>query len=197
MNFLAHLWLADRTGTSLAGSVLGDVVRGGDLSAYPPPLALGVRLHRRIDAVTERHPLIAAARQGFAAGSRRYAGIVLDLVCDHLLARDWPAHHEQAFAAFCRQAGADIAAAAPWFLQAGGRRSDARGFSELLMSYRHEAGIDRALQRVALRLRQPQPLLAAAQGWQVHGARLAPLLGPLLADLQAAAMRAIGDTPAA
>ena len=56
MNFLAHLWLAERTGTSLAGAVLGDVVRGADLSAYPPALALGIQLHRRVDATTDRHP---------------------------------------------------------------------------------------------------------------------------------------------
>ena len=46
MNFLAHLWLAERTGTSLAGAVLGDVVRGADLSAYPLALAKKAESYR-------------------------------------------------------------------------------------------------------------------------------------------------------
>jgi acyl carrier protein phosphodiesterase len=101
LNFLAHLWLADRTGTSLPGAVLGDVVRGRDLSAYPEPLAQGIRLHRRIDAATDRHPGIAALRAGFAPGQRRYAGIVLDLAGDHALALDWARHHPLPLEQFC------------------------------------------------------------------------------------------------
>jgi acyl carrier protein phosphodiesterase len=40
VNFLAHLWLAEQTKTSLAGAVLGDVVRGANLTAYPDEIAM-------------------------------------------------------------------------------------------------------------------------------------------------------------
>lgn len=183
MNFLAHLWLADRTATSLAGSVLGDVVRGADLSAYPEPLALGIRLHRRVDAATDRHPLVAAARQRFAGGARRYAGIVLDLACDHALALDWARHGDGVFTDFCRRGGVAIAAAAPWFEYAGGRSSSAAAFSDLLLSYQHPAGIQRAMVRIAARLRDPPALLAAARDWEAHSQALRPQLDVLLCDL--------------
>ena len=183
MNFLAHLWLADRTGTSLAGSVLGDVVRGADLSTYPPDVALGVRLHRRVDAVTDRHPLSRQLRAAFAAESRRYAGIVLDLAADHALARDWPRYDAETLPAFAARAGLAIAEAGSWFEQAGGRRSSAAGFTRLLLSYGEEAGIDRALARTATRLREPEPLLRAGSAWRETLPALRAGLPDLLGDL--------------
>lgn len=189
MNFLAHLWLADRTGTSLAGSVLGDVVRGSDLSAYPDTIAEGVRLHRRVDARTDRHPLIVDARSSFAPGSRRYAGIVLDLACDHVLARDWPRHSTEPFEAFCTRAGLAIGEARGWFEAAGGRGTSAARFAALLCSYRTADGIELALQRIAQRMRQPEGLLEAGAGWQRHAQALEAPLPQLLDDL-VATMRA-------
>lgn len=184
MNFLAHLWLADRTGTSLAGSVLGDVVRGAELGAYPAEIALGVRLHRRVDAATDRHPLTQALRAAFPATTRRYAGIVLDLAADYALARDWARHADEPLPAFAARAGAAIAEAAPWFELAGDRRSSARSFSALLLSYGEAGGIDLALRRTAQRLRAPEPLLRAARDWRAQVPALQAALPALLADLR-------------
>lgn len=184
MNFLAHLWLADRTGTSLAGSVLGDVVRGADLSAYPEPIAQGVRLHRRVDAATDRHPGIVALKTSFDDGERRYAGIVLDLACDYVLSQDWETHHAEPLAAFCTRAGEELAQASSWFVKAGGREIEAADFARLLRSYGTRDGIERALHRTASRLRQPQPLLQAGRRWQDLVQPLRERLPVLLDDLR-------------
>ncbi|MES0872568.1 ACP phosphodiesterase [Sinimarinibacterium thermocellulolyticum] len=189
MNFLAHLWLADRTGTSLAGAVLGDVVRGTDLSAYPEALAQGIRLHRRVDAATDRHPLIVQMRAGFADGQRRYAGIVLDLALDHALALDWAQHHTQPLDAFCAHAAVQIASASNWFIRAGGRATDADAFTRLLLSYAHAEGIERALARVAARLRRPEALLSTAASWQARLPALRAHLPRLLSEVADAATR--------
>lgn len=185
MNFLAHLWLADRTGTSLAGSVLGDVVRGADLSAYPDDIAHGVRLHRRVDAATDRHASLVELRQTFVEGERRYAGIVLDLACDYALAQDWKRYRPaEALSTFCARAGTALEQASPWFVKAGGRAIDAGHFAQLLHSYGTSAGIERALQRTAARLRQPQPLLQAGAQWQALLPELRARLPDVLDDLR-------------
>lgn len=187
LNFLAHLWLADRTGTSLAGAILGDVIRGADLSSYPADIRLGVRLHRRVDAVTDRHPLMLAARAGFADGQRRYAGIVLDLAADHALCQRWQQFgRAEPLAGFCERSGVAIAAAGAWFEQAGGRRADADSFAKLLRSYASEAGIARALVRTAARMQQPHRLIDAGRQWQQAAQVLGPRLPALLDDLLAA-----------
>ncbi len=193
MNFLAHLWLAERTGTSLAGAVLGDVVRGVDLSAYPNAVAHGIRLHRRVDAATDRHPLLRAARQQWPEGQRRHAGIVLDLACDYALATDWARHADEPLDQFATRAGTALADAAHWFRLAGGRSPNAVEFAQLLQSYGTAHGINLAVTRIARRLRQPEPLLIAAQRWPAAIPDLQQALPDVLADLQGLAERLIAE----
>lgn len=184
MNFLAHLWLADQTETSLAGAILGDVVRGADLTAYPDEIARGIRLHRKVDASTDRHPLIAAVRERYATGQRRYAGIVLDLACDYVLSNDWTLFSQEALPDFCRRTAQAVADASPWFEQAGAPGTRASQFTELLLSYGTEAGIDRALRRVASRMREPEKLLLAGQQWRDSAGQIKGGLAELLGDLK-------------
>ncbi|PTU30290.1 ACP phosphodiesterase [Stenotrophobium rhamnosiphilum] len=184
MNFLAHLWLAEQTKTSFAGAILGDIARGADLSAYPDDIAHGIRLHRMVDATTDRHPLSVAARVRFGQGRRRYAGIVMDLVCDHILANDWKKFSDEALPDFCLRASIDIEQAAPWFLHAGGRAIEAQGFSKLLISYAGPAGIEYAISRTANRMRDPLPLIDAAKGWEAVAEEFRADLPVLLADLK-------------
>lgn len=186
MNFLAHLWLAQRSNTSYGGAILGDIVRGADLSAYPDDIAAGIRLHRRIDALTDRHPRIVALREGFPQGMRRFAGIVLDMVCDHALMLDWARYEEEPLPDFCRRSAEAVAGDGEWFLLAGERAPRAESFERLLLSYGEAEGIDLAIQRTAQRLRRPEVLIEAGMGWRevLPGVRAA--LPELMDSLQAA-----------
>lgn len=183
MNFLAHLWLTDRARLPLAGAILGDVLRGPLPPDMPEPLARSVLLHRQVDAHTDRHPRVVATRARFAQGARRYAGILLDLLFDHVLAGDWPAHASQPLDHFADRAGREVADGGRWFEHAGDPVPDPARFSALLQSYATAAGIERAIQRTALRLRRPQGLLDAAVGWPERLGGLREDLPALLADL--------------
>ena len=187
MNYLAHLYLTDGTGLPLSGAVLGDHVRGRLEGRFEPGLERSLRLHRHIDVVTDSHPLVVAARTEFGPGARRYGGIVLDLVYDHLLARDWPRYSAEPLREFVARAAAAVADADAWRLGTGESGPSAWRFRHLLMSYRKESAIDLALQRTAARMRQPQALLDAGQGWRERLPKLEPDLPPLLADLRTAA----------
>src|SRR3954471_3274298 len=89
MNLLAHALLAAPEPEWMLGSLIGDFVRGRIDPMLPPPLRAGIALHRAVDAYTDAHPEVAAARRLFVPPLRRYAGIVLDVWFDHLLARQW------------------------------------------------------------------------------------------------------------
>jgi acyl carrier protein phosphodiesterase len=184
MNFLAHLWLADRAGADFAGAVLGDWLRGPVPGHLPPPLALSVRLHRRIDAETDRHPLVLQARRRFGPGARRYAGILLDLLYDHLLARHWPEYSDEPLDTFADRAAREVAGAQRWFRDAGGPAPEALRFSALLTSYRSPGGLEQAARRTAQRLRQPDGLLQALAGWERQLPPLQEELPGLLRELE-------------
>ena len=186
MNFLAHLWLAERAQLPLAGAILGDVLRGPLAPELPADLARSVQLHRRLDAQTDRHPRVVAARARFAPGARRYAGIIIDVLFDHVLAQDWARYDAAPLEEFARRSARDVTAAANWFAHGGSPVPEESAFMQLLLSYRSEAGIERALWRTAGRLRRPEGLLAASGGWQEHVSGLRDDLPTLLADLRAA-----------
>jgi acyl carrier protein phosphodiesterase len=187
MNFLAHLWLADVTATSPVGAILGDVVRGRELGDFPADIALGIRLHRHVDALTDRHPRLLQARAAFPEGARRYAGILLDLVLDHAMTRQWSQFSTETLSDFTQRSAAAVADASAWFIASGGRPPERREFADLLMSYASESGIEQAVQRIATRLRKPEALIEAANGWQAHSVSIAADLPPLIADIRSAA----------
>jgi acyl carrier protein phosphodiesterase len=183
MNFLAHLWLAEQARVPLGGAVLGDVLHGALPPELPPALAASVRLHRRIDARTDRHPVVVAARSRFGAGTRRYAGIVLDIVFDHVLAQDWARYSAEPLIDFADRAARAVAAERRWFEHARAPAPQPIPFSALLVSYRTEEGVERAVRRTAGRLRKPQGLVDALRGWRDLLPRLREDLPVLLADL--------------
>jgi len=185
MNYLAHLYLADRAGADLAGAVLGDFVRGPDMTRFAPAVAHSIRLHRRIDTLTDQHPLVLGAMSRFEAGPRRYAPIILDVLWDYVLATDWPRYSGESYAAFCSRGARAVAASGSLFEWP--RRPTRSGFTALLRGYATEGGIDFALRRIAARLKKPEPMIVASQGWQAHVPALQQDLPLLLHDLETAA----------
>ncbi|UVE18664.1 ACP phosphodiesterase [Pseudomonas sp. LS44] len=89
MNYLAHLHLGGSQPAQLLGSLYGDFVKGLLAGRYAADIEAAIRVHRRIDAFTDQHPLVIQAKARFPVERRRVAGIVLDVFFDHCLARNW------------------------------------------------------------------------------------------------------------
>lgn len=90
MNFLAHLFLGPQEPQRALGSLLGDFVKGPlDSLQLPEQVKQGVWLHRRIDGFTDAHPMVIRSKRRVSADRRRYAGIMVDMFYDHLLAAHW------------------------------------------------------------------------------------------------------------
>ena len=84
--------------------MLGDFVKGPVLSDWPTDVAFGIRLHRRVDVLTDSDSAWKASRDRFPKALRRFAGIAVDLFYDHILARDWSRHHAEELAVFTARA---------------------------------------------------------------------------------------------
>ncbi len=161
MNYLAHLHLADISQSSPLGNLLGDFVKGRDLSAYSDNLVTGIRLHRAIDQYTDLHPANTAARNLFPTEYRRYAGICLDVFWDYFLSNQWPRFHPQPLAPWVEQQYQALSTDLERLKQENLRLTEVLPRMikyDWLTSYGETNNIGLALQRIGMRLRRPMPL---------------------------------------
>lgn len=182
MNLLAHLWLAERTDTSAAGQILGDMIKGRlDGPVFDPATDHGIRLHRRIDSCCDAHPSHHAVRARFAPPLRRYAGIIVDIGFDHSLARNWANFHGQTLPYFAERMEQQVRD--EWPAEAPINADRLRGLGATLSHYRYAEGIERALYSVSQRLRRNNPLADALPALLTQNAefdRQLPILMPAL-----------------
>ncbi|WP_437881091.1 ACP phosphodiesterase [Pseudomonas sp. LRF_L74] len=174
MNYLAHLHLGGDQPQQLLGSLYGDFVKGPLQGRFAPLVEQGIHLHRRIDAFTDRHPVVEAARARFPQARRRTSGILLDLFFDHCLALHWPQYADESLDRFTSRvyralAAEDelpgrLASMAPYMIR-----------QDWLGSYREFEVLGQVLRGMARRLSRP---------WMLDGAmdELERLYQPLTED---------------
>lgn len=100
MNYLAHLLLAEASSESRIGNLLGDFAHGVVLSELPPAVKAGLQRHRAVDRFTDRAAEVLTAKTLFSQARRRFAGIALDMLFDHLLIKHWALYQAQPFARY-------------------------------------------------------------------------------------------------
>jgi acyl carrier protein phosphodiesterase len=84
----------------LLGALLGEYVKGPLQGAWPEEWEQGIRLHRRIDAFSDQHDSRLRFAEAVPTEYRRYAGIVFDVYCDHLLSLHWNRFDSQPLTVF-------------------------------------------------------------------------------------------------
>ncbi|MDH4609538.1 ACP phosphodiesterase [Pseudomonas sp. BN102] len=160
MNYLAHLHLGGSQPAQLLGSLYGDFVKGPLDGRWPADIEAAIRLHRRIDAFTDSHPLITLAKQRFPAERRRFAGILMDVFFDHCLARDWGQYAAEPLDDFTRHVY-QVLVAEP---QLPGRLAliaPRMAAQDWLGSYRDFETLELVIAGMARRLSRPEALAGA------------------------------------
>lgn len=158
MNFLAHALLADGDPALIVGGVVGDWIKGPLPGRLPADLARGVALHRAIDSHAETNPAFCRSRNRVSPPRRRYAGILVDIFYDHLLAREWAKHHTIPLDAYCTNIYRHIAERLPDLPPAAHPALHMMASEDWLHSYGDIDSIADVLCRMARRARQPNPL---------------------------------------
>ncbi len=94
MNYLAHLYLSEDSEESILGSIIADFVKGPLVDQYPGGILTAINTHRKVDAFTDAHEMVLKSRKLFSSKRRRFAGIIIDVVFDHFLAKNWSSYSE-------------------------------------------------------------------------------------------------------
>lgn len=152
MNYLAHIYLASHSDDAMLGALLGDFVKPHAGYQFSPEMEAEILTHRKVDAYTDSHPVVLEAKSLFDGPSRRYAGILLDVFYDHVLASSWARYSteplapfiQRFYAALARQAQVlppNLARAAPYMIE-----------QDWLGSYVDYDGVEIAIRRISTRL---------------------------------------------
>ena len=168
MNHLAHFHLAGDAEPLVVGALLGDYIKGPLDGRLNPSLELGVRLHRRVDAFMDGHPLLRQLRTLFPGRERRLAGGVLDMYFDHLLVRHWPRFHEHELTHFSRSIYAILGRNRAQLPDSGAQHLSRMIEHDLLNRYGDPSLIEGVLERIGTRLEQPIAMRAASMRARTH-----------------------------
>jgi acyl carrier protein phosphodiesterase len=152
MNWLAHLYLSDDDPAMRFGNLVADLVKGSDRQRLSDEVRRGIVQHQRIDALTDHDPLFCRSKRRVPERFDRFAGILIDILYDHLLARDWPRYSAVPLAEFTASVYAtfdDFFSQIPDETRAILMRMASQDW---LGSYRTLAGIEDVLRRLSRRI---------------------------------------------
>ena len=161
MNFLAHIYLAGENEDHVIGQVMADFLERGWQERVSDGVLQGIRLHQQVDMFTDSHDVFQRSRERLPTELRRYAGIVVDIFYDHVLARNWDRFHDVSLDEFA-QSRYRILGSRPEGLTDRMRRAlPSIVTHDWLTSYREIEGIERALKGVSNRLKRANPMAEA------------------------------------
>ncbi|MFN8428641.1 MAG: ACP phosphodiesterase [Spirosomataceae bacterium] len=101
MNYLAHLFLSGKNDGIIVGNILEDFISGHiehPKNAYiPEDIKLGLKMHRMIDTFTDSHAVLKESKVLFYPINGKYASIVMDVLYDHFLQKNWKDYTSENF----------------------------------------------------------------------------------------------------
>lgn len=163
MNYLAHTLLGAPDGERIVGQMLGDFAAGVDLQKLRPGVRHGVLRHRAIDAFTDAHPIVRAAKARFEPPFRRFAGIIVDVAFDHFLARHFDRFSEIELSEFTRSVYAALDAHGDQLSPRLAQVLPSMTRHDWLASYTQLENVERAFHGLARRIRRENPLSRAIE----------------------------------
>ncbi|GEP50994.1 ACP phosphodiesterase [Flavobacterium noncentrifugens] len=100
MNFLAHIYLSNDNDFIKIGNFMADGIRGKHYEHLPADIQKGIILHRAIDTFTDSHPIFRQSTKRLHDRYHHYAGVIVDVIYDHFLAKNWSKYSDENLADF-------------------------------------------------------------------------------------------------
>lgn len=100
MNFLAHIYLSGENDLIKIGNFMADGIRGKHFEHFPTDVQKGILLHRFIDTYTDSHDIFRKSTKRLHERYHHYAGVIVDIVYDHFLAKNWSNYSDEKLESF-------------------------------------------------------------------------------------------------
>lgn len=156
MNFLAHIFLSDHHPHLVVGNFLADYLKNKEVALLPRPIQEGIRMHRKIDAFTDKHPVVHQGVLRLRRKHGKFAPVVLDICYDYILVKNWSRYSAVAIHDFTKEMYAileDHISIMPSFLQQHLPKMIA---DDWLVKYGTEPGLRFTFSRMEKRTKFPE-----------------------------------------
>ncbi len=94
MNYLAHIYLSENDQLIALGNFMADEIKGKTYDIYSEKIKTGILLHRQIDSFTDQDETARISKRRLHKRYGHYSGIIIDILYDHFLAKNWPMYSE-------------------------------------------------------------------------------------------------------
>ena len=165
MNFLAHIFLSGHQPHLIVGNFLADYIKNKEVALLPRPVQEGIRMHRKIDAFTDLHPMVRLSVQRLRPAHGKFAPVVLDICYDFVLVKNWKRYTDEDIHDFTRYVYAVLTEhifLMPNYLQERLPRMIA---DDWLVKYGTEAGLRFTFERMKLRTKYPRYFAGAVDNF--------------------------------
>ncbi len=183
MNYLAHLFLSKNTPDSMLGNLLGDFVKGSVEGKFPPGIVEGIMNHRRVDLITDSDATVSSSRKLISEARCRFSGVIIDILYDHFLFRNWSLFSDVAVNEFIRMVYDNLSSHTVKIPPRAEAVIAKLVQEDWLTTYGTMEGIDKTFKRMSKRLKRENTLDSAVEELQTnystlnaHFLRFFPLL---------------------
>lgn len=152
----------------MLGNFIADAVKGKKYLDYPEGVKNGILLHRFIDDFTDHHPIVLETKLLFRPRYHKLSPILVDIVYDHYLAKNFHQYHQKPLRVFVDDAYATLQnrkaemptrlqTMMPYMLQ-----------YDWLYNYQYKEGMQRVLLGMSRRVREGAVLQYGWEDMLVH-----------------------------
>ncbi len=152
----------------MLGNLLGDFVKGNVEDRFPPEVVGGIMNHRMIDLMTDSNAIVSSSKKLISKQRSTFSGIIIDIVYDHFLYRNWRLYSSTAVSEFIRKVYDNL----------NGHTVKIPPRAELIIarliredwlsSYGTIEGVDQTFKRMSKRLRRENTLYSAVEELEAH-----------------------------
>lgn len=161
MNYLGHLFIADKDPLFQCGVFMADFIKGNKYVNYPKKIQNGILFHRATDTFTDQSPILKNLKNRLYPSVGKYAGVVLDVYIDHVLAKNWDTFNNQPLTAFVKETHLTLATNQHYLPWVGKYLFIKMFLGNWLLSYQGFKGFEHALSGMSMRPRVHRPLTPA------------------------------------
>lgn len=169
MNYLAHIFLAGTNPQAQLGGLLGDFVKPSFASGFETTIEREIRIHRLIDSFTDSHAVVLSAKARFRRSTRRFSGIILDVLYDHFLASAWASYSQDNIEQFIQRFYAYLLKVEMPLPERLVRIAPYMAEEDWLGSYQEFTGFENAIHGVSTRIsRRAEELISGLEDVTLH-----------------------------